>query len=659
MNPVAAAGPSSSAPGDSAAQCTRPTAPGTHEISIGRRILARGIAASVLLPIVGRANAMDIARSNAIAVLGKPKLPPDFPYFPYVNPNAPKGGQVTLAAIGTFDSFNPFILRGTAEGGTVAPWIILAGGAGSGSSVGHVWESLLTSSADEGAVGYGHLAGVIEQPADRMWVAFELRPEAKFSDGTPVTADDVAWTYRTLLAQGRPSFRIQFADVKDVTAEHANRVVFHFVSNSNRQLPLILGGLPILPSHWFKGRDFSKPLADAPIGSGPYRIASFELGRTITYERDPHWWALKQPTGIGTNNFDRVRVEYYRDSTVAMEAFKAGSVDVRSENISKNWATAYNFPAVQKGLVIKGNFPHHLPNGMQGFAMNTRHPVFKDLRVRQALGLAFDFEWTNKNLFYGKYTRATSYFSNSDLASSGIPQSDELALLDKYRSELPPELFTQPFALPVTDGSGNNLPQLKAALGLMEQAGWTVKQRKLVDKNGQQMAFTILVDDPSLERIMLPYSRNVTKLGIDVQVRSVDPAQFQHLMDNFDFDMTFMIYPESDVPGQELRDYWSCAASMAQGSANIPGICDPAVDALIEKVIAATDRPSLQAAARALDRILLWRWYMVPNWDNLVFHVVYWNRFGHPDKPIREGFNFDSWWVDAAKAAATDAARRG
>ncbi|HEY1936183.1 MAG TPA: extracellular solute-binding protein [Acetobacteraceae bacterium] len=659
MNPIAATGPSSSAPGDSAARSTPTTSRGTPEIGIGRRTLARGIAASMLLPLVGRANAMDIARSHAIAVLGKPKLPPDFPYFPYVNPNAPKGGQVTLASVGTFDSFNPFILRGTAEGATVAPWIILPGGAGSGSSVGHVWESLLISSADEGAVGYGHLAGVIELPPDRMWVAFELRPEAKFSDGKPVTAADVAWTYQTLLAQGRPSFRIQFADVKDVTVEHANRVVFHFISDFNRQLPLILGGLPVLPSHWFKGRDFSKPLADAPIGSGPYRIASFELGRNVTYERDPSWWAVKQPTGIGTNNFDKVRVEYFRDSTVAMEAFKAGSIDVRSENISKNWATAYNFPAVAKGLVIRGDFRHHLPTGMQGFAMNTRRPVFKDVHVRQAMGYAFDFEWTNKNLFYGAYTRTTSYFSDSGLASSGIPQGDELALLEKYRSGLPPELFSQPFALPVTDGSGNDLPQLKTALGLLEQAGWTVKQRKLVDASGQQMAFTILVDDPSLERIMLPYSRNVTKLGIDVQVRTVDPAQFQHLMDNFDFDMTFMIYPESAVPGQELRDYWSCAASMAQGSSNVCGICDPAVDDLIEKVIAATDKPSLQAAARALDRILLWRWYMVPNWDNLVYHVAYWNRFGHPDKPIREGFNFDSWWVDTAKAAATDAARRG
>ena len=637
---------------------------------ITRRQATRGIVASLLSPAASRsttslaifsrsahAEEPPPSRSHAFAVLGEPALPSDFVCFPYVNPTAPKGGDVTLAMVGTFDSFNPFILRGTAEVGIVSSWVIMPGGTGAGSSVGHVWESLLTSSANEGPVGYGHLAETIELPADRMWVAFELRPQAKFSDGTPVTATDVFWTYQTLLNQGRPSFRIQFADVKDVVVESPRRVVFHFNSSTNRQLPLVLGSLPVLPEHWFKGRDFTKPLGDAPVGSGPYRVSAYELGRYVTFDRDPGWWAADMPTGKGTNNFDRVRIEYYRDSSVAMEAFKAGSVDLRSENISKNWATAYGFPAVISGSVIKGNFPHRLPTGIQGFAMNTRRPVFSDARVRQAMGWIFDFEWTNKNLFYGAYTRTTSYFSNSPLASSGIPEGDELKLLEPYRAELPPDLFTTPFALPVTDGSGNNRPQLMTALTLLQQAGWEVRERKLMDKNDQQMAFTILVNDPSLERIALPYVQNITKLGISARVRTVDSAQYQHLTDDFDFDMSFMIYPEGDVPGQELRDYWSCAAAKTQGSSNLPGICDPVVDSLIEKVVSASDQASLQAAARALDRILLWRWYLIPNWDNLVFHVAYWDRFGHPDIPIREGFNFDSWWVDAPKAAATDAAR--
>jgi microcin C transport system substrate-binding protein len=598
-----------------------------------------------------------VTRSNAIAILGKPTLPPDFRYFPYVNPNAPKGGEVTLSSVGTFDSFNPFILRGTSTRGMVSPWVVLPGGSGSGSSVGHVWESLLTPSADEISTGYGHLAETIELPADKLWVAFELRPEAKFSDGTPVTAEDVAWTYRTLLQQGRPSFRIQMADVKDVVVEGPRRVVFHFKSNENRELPLILGGLPVLPKHFFDGRDFTKPLTDPPIGSGPYRIADFELGRSVTYERRPDWWAVDQPTGKGTNNFDRVRIEYFRDATVAMEAFKAGQIDLRSENISKNWATAYDFPAVDRGLVIKRDFKHHLPTGMQGYAMNTRRPVFANPLVRQAMAEAFDFEWANKNLFYGNYTRTLSYFSNSDLASSGIPQGDELKLLEPYRKELPPALFTEPFKLPVTDGSGNNREQLRHALELLQQAGWTVKERKLVDQSGEQMSFTILLDEPSLERVALPYVQLLQKLGIDARVRTVDPAQYQHLTDDFDFDMIMMIYPQSDLPGNELRDYFTCAAAKAQGSYNVPGICDPAVDALVERIVTAQDRTTLATAARALDRILLWRWFLVPNWDSRTFHIAYWDRFGYPDKPIREGFNFDTWWIDPAKAAAVEAAK--
>ena len=599
-----------------------------------------------------------VTRSNAIAVLGKPALPADFPYFPFVNPTAPKGGEVTLAAIGTYDSFNPFILRGTSTYGLTSPWVTLPGGSGSGASVGHLWESLLTASADESAVGYGHLAGIIELPADKMWVAFELRPEAKFADGTPVTAEDVAWTYSTLLEKGRPSFRIQMADVKDVVVEGPRRVVFHFKSNANRELPLILGGIPVLPKHFFDGRDFTRPLNDPPVGSGPYRIADFELGRSVTYVRRPDWWAANLPTGKGTNNFDRVRIEYFRDSTVAMEAFKAGQIDIRSENISKNWATAYDFPAVQNGLVIKRDFPHHLPTGMQGYAMNTRRAVFADPLVRQAMAEAFDFEWANKNLFYGSYTRTQSYFSNSDLASSGVPQGEELKLLEPYRKELPPALFTEPFKLPVTDGSGNNREQLRHALSLLEQAGWSVKERKLVDKAGNQMSFTILLDEPSLERVALPYVQLLQKLGIDARVRTVDPAQYQHLTDDFDFDMIMMIYPQSDIPGNELRDYFTCAAAKASGSFNVPGICDPAVDALVERIVTAQDRETLTTAARALDRVLLWRWFLVPNWDSRSFHIAYWDRFGYPDKPIRTGFYFDSWWIDAAKAAATDAAKQ-
>jgi microcin C transport system substrate-binding protein len=446
--------------------------------------------------------------------------------------------------------------------------------------------------------------------------------------------------------------------VKDVEVDGPRRVVFHFKSSENRELPLILGGIAVLPKHFFEGRDFTKPLTDPPIGSGPYRIASFELGRNITFERRPDWWAANMPTGKGTNNFDRVRIEYFRDSTVAMEAFKAGQIDLRSENISKNWATAYDFPAVARGLVIKKEFIHQLPTGIQGYVMNTRRPVFANPLVRQAMDEVFDFEWENKNLFYGAYKRTGSYFANSPLASSGIPQGDELKLLEPYRKDLPPALFTEPFKLPVTDASGNNREQMRRALELLKQAGWTIQDRKLVNKDGEQMAFTILLDEPSLERPTLPYAQLLEKLGIDVKVRTVDPAQYQHLTDDFDFDMLMMIYPEGDLPGNELRDYFTCASSKAQGSFNLPGICQPSVDALVEKVINAQDRESLTTAARALDRVLLWSWYLAPNWHSQDFHIAYWNRFGYPDKAIREGFNFDTWWVDPAKAAALEAAKQ-
>lgn len=599
-----------------------------------------------------------VTRSHGVTILGTPALPADFPHFPYANPHAPKGGEVALATVGTFDSFNPFILRGTAEARMIAPWVILPGGSGSGSTIGHVWERLLVSSADEVATAYGHVASVIEQPADRMWVAFELRPEARFADGRPVTAEDVAWTFRTLLEKGRPSFRLQLGDVAGVETQGERRVVFRFKTSANRELPLLVGGLPILPRHFFEGRDFTRPLTDAPIGSGPYRIIGFELGRSVTYERRADWWAADLPTARGTNNFDRVRLEYYRDSTVAMEAFKAGRSDIRGENISKSWATAYDFPAVAQGLARKEVYRHSLPGGIQGFAMNTRRPVFEHPATRQALSEMFDFEWTNRNLFYDAYTRARSYFSNSALEASGPPTPGELALLEPHRGELPPALFTEAFSPPATDGSGNNREQARKALELLRQAGWSIKDRKVVDAQGRQMALTMLLPDPSYERPTLPYIQNLQRIGIDARVRTVDPAQYQNLTDDFDADMVMMIFAQGDIPGTELRDYWSCAARDAKGSTNMPGICDKLIDSLIEKVISAPDRQALADAGRALDRVLLWRHYLVPNWGSREFRVAVWDRFGRPEGKLREGVNFDLWWVDAPRAAATDATRR-
>ncbi len=612
----------------------------------------------LLLLLLASGAQAQTTRSHAITILGTPALPADFPYFPYVNPQAPKGGETVFAMVGSFDGFNPYILRGNAAFGLGASWQPGVGGTAAGSAGGHVWETLLVGSADEVATGYGHLAETVELPADRMWVAFEIRPEARFADGSPVTAHDVAWTFKTLMEQGRPSVRVAYQDVADAVAESDRRVVFHFKSNQNRELPLAVGGLPVLPMKWWATRDFSKPLTEPPLGSGPYRVERFELGRTVTYARDPNWWARDLPTGRGFHNFDRVRLEYFRDPTVAFQAFKAGQIDYRQENISKEWATGYDFPAVRQGLVRKEEIPHRLPLGIQGWIMNTRRAQFADRRVREALGQVFDFEWMNKNLFYGAYSRTHSYFGNTEQESKGLPGAAEQALLAPFRDELPPGVLTEPFQLAVTDGSGNNRDGLRRALDLLKQAGWTIRDRKLVDAQGKQMSFTILLHDPTLERVALPYQQWLQRLGAEVGVRTVDTAQFERLTDEFDFDMTTIIYPGSDLPGNELRDYYSCEGAKTQGAANLAGVCEPAIDSLIDSAVRAQDRPALATAGRALDRLLLRNRYLVPNWHDTKFKVATWNRFGRPEQPIRDGFVLDSWWIDPALAAKTDAARR-
>jgi microcin C transport system substrate-binding protein len=582
------------------------------------------------------------ARSDAISLMGGPSLAPGFAHFPYVNPQAPKGGTVTLGSVGTFDSFNPFIVRGTPA-----------------SEISRVWDTLMRSNADEAEAMYCHLCESVALGADGLSVTFVLRPEARFHDGTPVTAEDVAWTFNSLRQYGRPNYSQYYADVDHVSVDSERQVTFHFKTAGNRELPMILGQLAVLPEHWWKGRDFSRPLTDPPLGSGPYRVGRFEFSRTVVMQRVPNYWGADLPTAKGLANFDEIRTEYFRDATVALEAFKAGQIDFRTEMSSKDWATAYDFPAVQKGLVKKEMLRHRLPTGMQGFAMNTRRALFHDVRVRHALALVFDFEWENANLFYGAYTRTDSYFSNSDLASSGTPEGAELALLEPFRAKLPPALFTTPFKLPVTDGRGNNRAELREALVLLKQAGWVVRDRKLVDEEGRPFSFEILLSQAAFERVALPYVQWLGRLGIEARVRTVDPAQYQRMLDSYDYDMTVTVVPESESPGNEQLGYWTCASSKLVGGDNLMGVCDPVVDALVEKVVKAPDRPSLVAATHALDRVLLWGWYVVPQWHLQGVRVAYWDKFGRPDKPVRTGLAFDSWWIDPVRAAALEAARQG
>jgi microcin C transport system substrate-binding protein len=466
------------------------------------------------------------------------------------------------------------------------------------------------------------------------------------------------WTFNTLRQHGRPFYRAYYADVTEVVAEGPRRVVFRFKDDTNRELALILGSIAVMPRHWWEGRDFARPSLDVPLGSGPYRIERFEAGRSVVYRRVEDYWARDLPTAKGTGNFDTMRYEYFRDSTVALEAFKAGQIDFRTENIAKEWATAYDFPAVQRGLVKRDEIRHELPTGMQAFAVNLRRPLFQDARVRRAFIEVFDFEWMNANLFYGSYARTRSYFSNSELASSGLPDGREKEILERFRGRVPEQLFTEEYKLPVTDGSGNNREGLRRALDLLRQAGWAVRDRRLVNAQGQPFAFEILLNSPSFERVALPYVQVLQRLGMEPRVRTVDAAQYQVRIDAFDYDMTVEGIGQSLSPGNEQRDFFTCARVNDNGSQNVAGICDPVVDELVEMVVGAPDRAELVARTRALDRVLLWNNYMVPQYHSRTFRVAYWDKLGRPERNPRYRLALDSWWIEGGREGTVEQGKR-
>lgn len=573
---------------------------------------------------------------HGIAMHGDLKYGPGFTHFDYVNPDAPKGGELRLYGLGTFDSFNPFIIKGNPDDGS-----------------GRIYDTLLTGSADEPFSEYGLLAESVETPPDRSWVIFRLRPEARWHDGQPVTADDVLWSYETLRSKGQPFYRAYYANVDKAEKLDDRTVKFTFKPGENRELPLIMGQLTVLPKHYWATREFDATTLDPPLGSGPYKVGKFEAGRWSTYERVKDYWGKDLAVNRGRHNFDTMRYDYYQNMTVALEALKAGAYDLRVEASSKDWATAYDAPAVREGRLIKGEFPHSRPAGMQGYAFNLRRPLFQDRRVRQAIGYGLDFEWANRTLFYGQYTRARSYFGNSELAANGVPQGAELAVLEPLRDQLPPELFTQEYQPPVTDGSGTMRENLRQGYELLKAAGWTVdpKTKKLVNAQGQPFEFEILLLDPAYERITLPFAKNLERLGITARVRTVDTAQYKKRIDDFDFDMVMGSWPQTLSPGNEQRSYWSSAFADQPGSPNLLGLKDPVIDQLVEQVIAAPDRAALVARVHALDRALQWGFYVVPNWYIAYDRVAYWDKFGRPAVIPEQGVQIDAWWSDPAKAA--------
>ncbi|OGA79870.1 MAG: hypothetical protein A3G27_01970 [Betaproteobacteria bacterium RIFCSPLOWO2_12_FULL_66_14] len=599
-----------------------------------RNLVCTGCTLAALLLAAAPAGAQ--TRTHAIAMHGEPKYGPGFKHFDYVNPDAPKGGELRLAADGTFDSFNPFIPRGTAADG-----------------VAMVFESLLTSSADEPFTEYGLLAETIEVPKDRSWVAFTLRPEARWHDGKPVTVEDVIFSLETLRKQGAPFFRFYYQSIAKAEKTGERTVRFTFVKGDNRELPLIAGQLPILPRHYWQGRDFSRTTLEPPLGSGPYRIGAFETGRYVVFERVRDHWARNLPVNRGQNNFDRIRYDYFRDATVIREAVKAGSIDFWPENQAKAWALDFDTPAVRRGWLQLKAFDNDRPAGMQGLVMNLRRPVFEDPRVRYAIAHAFDFGWSNRTLFFGQYKRSESYFANSELAAEGLPSAEELKLLEPWRGKIPAEVFTRAYRAPSTDGSGWPRENLRRAFELLADAGWVVRDMQLVHaETGRPMQFEILLVSAAFERIVLPFVRNLARLGIDARVRVVDSSQYVNRVRSYDFDMIVSSFPQSNSPGNEQREFWGSNAARSPGSRNHAGIAHPAVDALIDLIIAAPDRESLVTRTRALDRVLLWNHLVVPNWHAGTDRLVFWDKFGYPEKPPRNGTNTSFWWYDARKAAA-------
>lgn len=577
------------------------------------------------------------AAVHALAMHGDPKYPAGFTHFDYTNPDAPKGGEMRLATSSPFDTLNGFIIKGVA-----APGLAMT------------YQTLMENADDEAFTEYGQIAASVEMPEDRSSVTFNLRPEARWNDGKPITADDVVWTFDTLMTKGHPFYRAYYGHVKAAVAENARRVKFTFEGAGNRELPLIMGQMPVLPKHYWADKDFAATTLTAPLGSGPYKVKSVESGRRIIYERVKDWWAKDLAVNRGRYNFDTIVYDVYRDETVLLQALFANAYDFRNENVAKSWYGEYDQQnPVKDGLINKDEITHEIPTGMQSFAYNIRRDIFSDPKVREAIGYAFDFEWSNKQFAFGAYKRTASYFANSELASSGIPQGRELEILEKFRGKIPEEVFTKEFANPKTSGSGQDMRgNLSKAKQILAEAGWRIGASGLLEKKGKPLQFEILINSDMFQRWINPFIQNLKKLGIGAKLRLVDTAQYQNRTDNFDFDMTIGSFPQSLSPGNEQVDFWGSEKADVNGSRNIIGIKNPVVDALIQQIIMAPDRAELIALTHALDRVLLWNYYVIPQWHLNIHRIAYWNKFGRPEVTAKYGLGVpDTWWYDPAKAA--------
>ena len=570
--------------------------------------------------------------SPSIGLGYTPKYPDNFKHFDYVNPDAPKGGKIILPGFGNFDSFNPYILKGVSVDGLGDL----------------IFETLMIQSADEPYSLYGHIANDIKLAKNKRAVTFKINPKARFSDGSPVLAKDVKISFDTIKSKkGHPQYRFYWADIKQAIIVNERTIRFDF-TRVNPELHLIAAQIPVFSHKWVAGESFDKLSRKQPIGSGPYTIEKYSLGKNITYQRNPNYWAKDLPVRRGMFNFDKVIYKYYKDSTVMLEALKAGEFDFKLVNHSKQWARDYVGEKFESKKIIKEELKHHNNAGMQGFVFNTRRALFKDKRVRRALTLAFDFNWSNSMLFYNQYTRCDSYFSNSELASSGLPQGKELELLNRYRKDLPAEVFNKVWTPPSTKNKGDLRKNLIEAAALLKEAGWTVKDGVLQNKDGRHFEFDVLLAQKGFERILAPYSYNLRKLGILLHYRTVDVSLYIRRNRTFDFDLMVASYPQSQSPGNELYNLWHSSSANEEGSRNLIGINNKVVDKLIEHVVFAKNREEVVIASRALDRVLLHEEYLIPNWYIAVHRLAYWDKFAYPKKlPLyfsAESWVLSSWW---------------
>jgi microcin C transport system substrate-binding protein len=615
------------------------------------RACAAAIAISVLClaPASAADQTSETPWRHGMSLFGDLKYPSGFKYFDYVNPDAPKGGVVRVTGIGTYDNFN-LVVGGLK--GTTAQGIDL------------IYDTLMVNSLDEVTSTYGLLAESVNYPDDYSSVTYRLRPNAKWHDGKPVTPDDVIFSLDAFKTN-HPRYAAYYQHVVKAEKTGEHDVTFTFDMPGNRELPQIVGEINVLPKHWFEGadkagnkRNVANTTLEPPLGNGAYRIKEFVPGRSVVYERVKDYWGKDLPVNIGRDNFDEIRYEYYRDTLVALEAFKADQIDYRLENSAKNWATAYDFPAVKDKRVVLEEFPILRSGGMQAFVLNTRRAKFSDPRVRRALNLVFDFEEMNKQLFFGQYHRIASYFEGTELASSGLPSGRELEILETVRDQVPPEVFTTEYKNPVNGSPEAVRNNLREALRLLREAGYEVRNQKLVNaKTGEPMTIELLnlTADPNGERLFLFYKPSLERLGITVTVRNVDEAQYEYRERNWDYDVITGLWGESLSPGNEQREYWGSKAADEVGSRNLIGVKNPAVDKLIDRVIFAKDREDLVAATKALDRVLMWNNYLVPQWTYGKVRTARWDRFGRPNELPKYGQGaFPTvWWWDAAKAAKT------